>query len=114
MSSSYCWQFSEWLTKHTNKHSLAGRINLIFYAESCQAIMNLPEICRTAVELSNGTLCCFEPVGIVFGSDDFCANIGATRTENSENIMYARQRVVLVAKAFGLQAIDMVYIQYKS
>lgn len=72
--------------------------------------MNLPEICRTAVELS----CHFDPVGIVFGSDDFCANIGATRTENSEEIMYARQRVVLVAKAFGLQAIDMVYIQYKS
>lgn len=28
-------------------------------------------------------------------------------------IMYARQRLVLVAKAFGLQAIDMVHIQYK-
>lgn len=67
------------------------------------------------MELSaNGTSCNFVPVGIVFGSDDFCANIGATRTENSEEIMYARQRVVLVAKAFGLQAIDMVYIQYKS
>lgn len=76
--------------------------------------MNLPEICRAAVELSkNGTSCYFEPVGVVFGSDDFCANIGATRTESSEEIMYARQRVVLVAKAFGLQAIDMVYIQYK-
>jgi len=27
--------------------------------------------------------------------------------------MYARQKVVTVAKAYSLQAIDMVYINYK-
>ena len=75
--------------------------------------MNLPDICRAAVEISSQPDSLFDPVGIVFGSDDFCASLGVSRTENSENVIYARQRLVLVAKAFGMQAIDMVHIQFK-
>lgn len=58
----------------------------------------------------------FQPVGIVFGSDDFCASLGAQRDDanNSIEILYARQHCVLVAKAFNLQAIDMVHIEFKS
>lgn len=75
--------------------------------------MNLREICETAQKLSNESKI-FKPIGIVFGSDDLCASVGITRTENSIEILYARQHCVLVAKAFNLQAIDMVYIDYKS
>lgn len=39
--------------------------------------------------------------------------LGVTRSEDSMEILYARQKLVLVAKAFNMQAIDMVYIQYK-
>ncbi|XP_056915166.1 citramalyl-CoA lyase, mitochondrial isoform X3 [Takifugu flavidus] len=51
--------------------------------------------------------------GVVFGSDDFCASIGATRTADARELLYARQKVVVTSKAFGLQAIDLVYIDYK-
>ncbi|XP_068186041.1 citramalyl-CoA lyase, mitochondrial isoform X2 [Antennarius striatus] len=51
--------------------------------------------------------------GVVFGSDDFCASIGATRTEGAGELLYARQKVVVTSKAFGLQAIDLVHIDYK-
>ncbi|XP_061915742.1 citramalyl-CoA lyase, mitochondrial isoform X2 [Entelurus aequoreus] len=51
--------------------------------------------------------------GVVFGSDDFCASIGATRTPDAKELLYARQKVVATAKAFGLQAIDLVDIDYK-
>lgn len=88
------------------------RLNLIFYAESAKSIMRLPELCEYVTELSKSSK--FVPVAIVFGSDDFIATLGARRTEDSREIMYARQRVVLVAKAFELQAIDMVYIDYKN
>lgn len=74
-------------------------------------MINLVDICKTSKDLSNKGK--FIPVALVFGSDDFCANIGATRTEDSTEVLYARQKLVLVAKAFGLQAIDMGYIQYK-
>lgn len=87
-------------------------IQLIFYIESARAMLNLVDICRTAEELSSCSKN-FKPAAIVFGSDDYCASIGATRTEDSQEILYARQKLVLVAKAFDLQAIDMVYIQFK-
>ncbi|KAL5275674.1 hypothetical protein ACFFRR_001488 [Megaselia abdita] len=81
---------------------------LIFYVESCQSIMNLPEICKAAKDF--GERYKFLPVGIVFGSDDFVADLGAGKSDSSQEIMYARQRVVLCAKAFKWQAIDMVNI----
>ncbi|KAJ8964398.1 hypothetical protein NQ314_004935 [Rhamnusium bicolor] len=93
------------LVKNDNK------INLIIFIESAMAFVNLVDICKSAVQLSKRFN--FVPTTLVFGSDDFCANIGATRTSNSIEILHARQKLVLTAKAFNLQAIDMVYIQYK-
>lgn len=103
-------QFADWVNKCLA--SQEHKINLIFYAESCKSIMRLPELCEYAVQLSQVSGSKFNPVGIVFGSDDFCATIGATRSEEGREILYARQRIVLVAKAFDLQAIDMVYTDY--
>lgn len=86
-------------------------VDLIIYVESAKGLLDLREICQHAMELdeySNLRL-----AGIVFGSDDFCANIGATRTDNGRELLFARQSVVLVAKSMNLQAIDSVYINYK-
>ncbi|XP_018570910.1 citramalyl-CoA lyase, mitochondrial [Anoplophora glabripennis] len=87
------------------------RINLIIYIESALAFINLGDICKTAKQLSKRFS--FELVALVLGSDDLLANLGAIRTEDSKEILYARQKLVLTAKAFDLQAIDMVYINYK-
>lgn len=38
---------------------------------------------------------------------------GASRTKDARELLYARQKVVVTTKAFGLQAIDLVYIDYK-
>ena len=38
---------------------------------------------------------------------------GATRTPKAKELLFARQYVVMVAKAFKLQAIDIVHIDYK-
>lgn len=42
-----------------------------------------------------------------------CSVLGATRTEDVRELIHARQSVVVHAKAYGLQAIDMVYINFK-
>lgn len=42
-----------------------------------------------------------------------CLPAGATRTADARELLYARQKVVVTTKAFGLQAIDLVYIDYK-
>lgn len=104
-------EFNEILKKTIKKQTIP--VNLIFYAESCESLINLSEICKKAVQLSEIDQL-FKPVGICFGSDDFLASLGATRTEESNEILYARQKVVLIAKAYHLQAFDMVYIDYKN
>lgn len=51
--------------------------------------------------------------GLIIGGDDFAADIGATRTRSAKELLFARQSVVVHAKAYGLQAIDIVNIRLK-
>lgn len=38
---------------------------------------------------------------------------GATSSKETQDILYARQKIIVIAKAFGLQAIDLVYIDFR-
>ncbi|KAG8180903.1 hypothetical protein JTE90_020134 [Oedothorax gibbosus] len=87
------------------------KLNLIFFIESAKSLLNMQNICKTSLEMTDDSLFRFE--GVVFGSDDFCADIGATRSENGTELLTARQLFVIVAKSFKVQAIDMVHINYK-
>ncbi|CAG0887136.1 unnamed protein product [Darwinula stevensoni] len=106
----------KWYDDRVSK-ALAGRgdskkqklLPLIWMAESAKSVMDLPELAHVAENLSS-----LESQCIVFGSDDFCADIGAVRTHDASELLYARQRVVVICKAFRLQAIDLVYIDYKN
>ena len=49
-------------------------IDLIIYVESAKGLLELKDICAHSIEMSEFTKC--RLAGIVFGSDDFCANIG--------------------------------------
>ena len=46
---------------------------------------------------------------LVFGAEDLAGDMGAQRTPEGWEIFYARSAVVTAAKAYRLQAIDMVY-----
>src|SRR5688500_20209668 len=50
---------------------------------------------------------------LVFGSEDYAANVGAVRTPEGLEILYARSHVVACAAAAGIQAIDQVWPDYK-
>lgn len=49
-------------------------IDLIIYVESARGLLDLKDICEHFLEMAEFTKC--RLAGIVFGSDDFCANIG--------------------------------------
>ncbi len=80
-----------------------GGITLVVGIESALAILNLSDICRASTRLS----------GLVFGAEDYIADIGGVRTTQGEAIYYARSALVTNAAAFNLQAIDMVCTDYK-
>ncbi|GJJ15673.1 hypothetical protein Clacol_009951 [Clathrus columnatus] len=50
---------------------------------------------------------------LLFAAEDFCADTSIIRTSSREELLYPRSKLALAAKAFDLQAIDMVCINYK-
>lgn len=50
---------------------------------------------------------------LLFAAEDYCADLGLTRTSSRQELLYPRSRLVTTAKAFGLQAIDLVCVNYK-
>ena len=50
---------------------------------------------------------------VLFGAEDLSADIGATRTAAGEEVLYARQRVVLSAARAGVDAIDTLYTDFE-
>lgn len=48
-----------------------------------------------------------------FGAEDFITDIGGRRTAGSLEVLYARSRVVLAAKAARLAAVDQVFVNLR-
>ena len=49
---------------------------------------------------------------LVFGAEDLAADVGATRTDEGTEVLYAREHVVLAASAADVDAIDTVYTDF--
>jgi citrate lyase subunit beta/citryl-CoA lyase len=49
---------------------------------------------------------------LVFGAEDLAADVGATRTREGTEVLYAREHVVLAAAAAGVDAIDTLYTAF--
>jgi len=76
-------------------------VRMLVIIESAKAILNLKEIAAHP-----------RLDALIFGAEDFAADIGATRTPEAWEIFYARSAVVTAAAAYGLGAIDMVTIDF--
>jgi citrate lyase beta subunit len=75
-------------------------IALLAIVETARGILNLHEIAASDPRLT----------ALIFGAEDLAGDIGAKRTPDGWEVFYARSAVVLHAKAYGLQAIDTVYV----
>lgn len=76
-------------------------IRMIAQIESARAVLNLKEIAAHP-----------RLDALIFGAEDFAADIGAIRTPEAWEVFYARSAVVTAAAAYGLGAIDMVTIDF--
>ena len=77
-------------------------IRLILVVESARGILNLKELAAHP-----------RLDALIFGAEDFCASVGATRTPAALEVLYARSALVTAAAAFGLQAIDLVTVDFR-
>jgi citrate lyase beta subunit len=80
----------------------AGGIGLIILIESPRGVLNLRDICEADARLQ----------AIIFGAEDYASFIGAQRTPEATEVLFARSAVVNACGAYGLQPVDMVFINF--
>ena len=99
----------KWVSEHIESYELSsnlsiGAIRLLIGVETAKGILNLKEIAEADKRLE----------AIIFGAEDYAASVGATRTKEATEVLYARSAVVTACAANDLQAIDMVYIDFRN
>ena len=97
----------EWVSGRIEAAELAhgwpvNSIGLFAVIERARAVMDLREIAAVA-----------RLQALVFCADDLVVDLGAVRTRMAWEVFYARSAVVTAAAACGLQAIDMVFVNYQ-
>ncbi|KAJ1659975.1 hypothetical protein IWQ61_001039 [Dispira simplex] len=79
-------------------------IQLIACVESALGVMNLREIATASPRVE----------ALLFAAEDYCADLGLHRTRQKTELLYARSALVTAAHAFGLQAIDLVCMDFRN
>ena len=98
----------KWVSDHIETHELSsnkniGTVRLLVGVETAKGILKLKEIAEADKRLE----------AIIFGGEDYAASLGAVRTKEAIELLYARQATVTACAAYDLQAIDIVFIDFK-
>jgi citrate lyase beta subunit len=88
------------LARESSGEGPAGAPRLLLLIETAMGVMNVKEIAHSSRRLE----------GLMFGAEDLAADMGATRTEAGWEVFYGRGAVVTAAAAYGLDAVDGVYL----
>ncbi|XP_054829029.1 citramalyl-CoA lyase, mitochondrial [Eublepharis macularius] len=103
--------FTEKFASHTKGRTLVEPMHFIPFVETAMGLLNFKAVCEEA--LRRGPQVGLRLDAVVFGGEDFRASIGSTSSKEALDIIYARQKIIVIAKAFGLQAVDLVYIDFQ-
>jgi citrate lyase subunit beta-like protein len=97
----------EWTSKIIEDAELkngwqVNSIRILIGVETARGILNLKEIAAHP-----------RLDAVIFCGEGFAASIGATRTRDAVELVYARQAVIVACAANDIQPIDIVTIDYK-
>lgn len=73
-----------------------GSVKLVPILESAKGVARAGELARSSSRI----------IALFFGGEDFCADMGISRSKNGDEIGVARSLVVLAAKSERLEAVD--------
>jgi citrate lyase subunit beta/citryl-CoA lyase len=76
-----------------------GEIKIQVMLETANAIQNAPDVAKASGRI----------VGLTLGGYDLLADLGIDPTEKELELLYARSRVIIAAKAAGVEVFDTVY-----
>jgi citrate lyase subunit beta/citryl-CoA lyase len=81
-----------------------GSIKIFPLIETAEGVLNSQKI-ATASKRN---------VMLTFGAEDFTADIGVKRSQEGNELFFARSQIVLAARAAGIQASDTVYSDFEN
>ncbi len=98
----------QWVSEQINDleqlHDLPPRtIALIGMIENARGLVNVNQIASCDARLQ----------ALIFGAEDYAADVGAIRTHEGMEVLYARSAIVAACAAFGLQAIDLLFLDFQ-
>lgn len=79
-----------------------GQLVILAIVETALGIINLRDIAIASPRVQ----------ALIFGAEDLAGDMGLTRTRAAWEVLYARSAIVTHAAALGLQAIDMVWVDF--
>jgi citrate lyase subunit beta/citryl-CoA lyase len=79
----------------------AGQIKLMCMIESAAGVLNAVEIAA----------CHLRVAALIFGATDFSMEVGCAITEDGRSLLAAASRIILAARAAGIDAIDTPYMK---
>jgi citrate lyase subunit beta/citryl-CoA lyase len=95
----YINQVEKEISSIKSKFNLKNNIFLMPIIESALGIENSLEIARGSENV----------VAVAIGLEDYTADLGVPRTIEGKESFYARTRIIVAAKAAGIQPIDSVF-----
>lgn len=78
-------------------------VGVIPLIETPEGVETLAEVIRSAARIT----------GIQLGAEDLTKELGVTRTRAGAEIVYARNRLAMAARAAGIDAVDTPFADYK-
>ncbi len=76
-----------------------GRTRIMAAIESAEGICNAVQIAKASKRM----------MGIALGAEDYTANLKTQRTPGGAELLYARETIVVAARAAGIDCFDTVY-----
>jgi citrate lyase subunit beta/citryl-CoA lyase len=98
-SDGYVKQVEEEIALILKKHDLKNKVYLMPIIESALGIENSYEIAKSSESV----------VALAIGLEDYTSDLGVQRTTEGIESFYARSRLVVAARAAGIQPIDSVF-----
>jgi citrate lyase subunit beta/citryl-CoA lyase len=80
-----------------------GAIKLLPWIETAEAIVNCDAICRASERIA----------GVAFGGEDFTNDLGIERLDDESQVLYARSRICIAARAAHVLALDTPYFRLR-
>jgi len=92
-------EVEEEILKWEKELGCVGRTQIMAAIESTLGIVNAYAIATASDRM----------MGIALGAEDYCANLKTQRTPGGDELLLARQTIVVAARAAGIAALDTVY-----